>query len=87
MKSLILAGAVVALAFSAPALASEEKKPAEAAGLQRAGSCEDAKAQMTYWCEERQSISVISMGLECDNAKKNVAEACEGEETEDQVYK
>ena len=48
-----------------------------------AGTCEQAKQQHQYWCEERESVSVISFGMECENAKRNMAQACgEPEETD-----
>ncbi len=51
---------------------SDEKGQAQTA----AGTCEQAKQQHRYWCEERESVSVISFGMECENAKRNVVEAC-----------
>ncbi len=54
--------------------------------LQRAGTCEEAQTQMKYWCEERQQVTVVTTGLECENAKRNVKEACEGVKSEDHDY-
>lgn len=64
-----------------------DKDAAEDKQAQRAGTCEEAKTQMKYWCEERQQVSVVVTGLECENAKRNVKEACEGIKSEDHDYK
>ncbi len=70
---------VVACAFSFASICqaqtqqtSDEKGQAQTA----AGTCEQAKQQHRYWCEERESVSVISFGMECENAKRNMEEAC-----------
>lgn len=53
----------------------------------RVGTCDEAKSQSKYWCEERAKVTVISFGMECENAKKNVLEACEGKKSTDTPYK
>ena len=95
MKRSALLAAALALMVTAPALAQDSKtsgdtsetKAEEQAVVTQPGTCEEAKSQQTYWCEERESISVVSFGMECENAKKNVAEACHGEKTEVPTYK
>lgn len=91
MKRSALLAAALTLMVTAPALAQDSKtsepKAEEQAVVTKPGTCEEAKSQQTYWCEERESISVVSFGMECENAKKNVAEACHGEKTEVPTYK
>ncbi len=71
-----------------PASAGDEAdKKAEDKEAERAGTCEEAKTQMKYWCEERQQVSVVVTGLECENAKRNFKEACEGIKSDDHDYK
>lgn len=55
----------------------------------RVGTCEDAKSQMEYFCEEKESNSNDMMiGFNaCANAEKNVKEACEGIIEPDLEYK
>ena len=76
-------------AFVQTACAGDEadKKAADEEQEQRAGTCEEAKKQMKYWCEERQQVSVVVTGLECENAERNFKEACEGVKSEDHDYK
>ena len=57
------------------ALAQEQKKP-EDAQVSAVGTCAETKQQHQYWCVERESVSVVATGLECENAKRNLAEAC-----------
>lgn len=56
---------------------------------ERAGNCADAKKQMEYFCDDKNSAgdSMVAIGTACTNAKKNVAAACEGKVEEDKVYK
>ena len=78
----------ILMLFIATAVAEDaEKKAPESEKARRAGTCEEAKTQMKYWCEERQKVSVVVTGLECKNAKRNVTEACEGVKSEDHEYK
>jgi len=58
--------------------ADDTKVAAQDQEKTRVGTCEDARAQTKYWCEEREQVTVVSFGLECENAKKNAEEACEG---------
>jgi len=75
------------LLLATPATANEQTTvAAQDEGATRVGTCEDAKAQTKYWCEEREQVTVVSFGMECENAKKNAKEACEGEVSEDQPY-
>jgi hypothetical protein len=83
MRSIAL-GVLSALSIavlSAPAAAAEKDE--------RAGSCEDAKSQMSYFCDEKNSGSdtMVAIGTACENAKKNVAAACEGKVEADKAYK
>ncbi|HZR03066.1 MAG TPA: hypothetical protein VFA81_07835 [Burkholderiales bacterium] len=83
MRGLI--GAAIALlsvvVMSAPARAAEKDE--------RAGSCDDARSQMAYFCDEKNSGSdtMVAIGTACENAKKNVAAACEGKIEADKAYK
>ncbi len=55
---------------------------------ERAGKCTDAKSQMDYFCikENAGGDTLVSLGTACNNAKKNVAAACEGKAEADQKY-
>lgn len=55
---------------------------------ERAGTCEDAKSQVDYFCGGSGNPNDMMMQLTaCDNAKKNMAAACEGKVEADQEYK
>jgi hypothetical protein len=83
IRSLVVLSLLLA---ALPRLAAAESE-AEKARLERAGTCEDAQTQVKYWCEERQKVTVVTTGLECDNAKRNVDAACKGVDTPDLEYK
>lgn len=55
---------------------------------ERAGKCADAKSQMDYFCSKDNAggDTLVSLGTACNNAKKNVAAACEGKAEADQKY-
>jgi len=67
------------------AVAAEDQK----ARLERAGSCNDAKSQKAYFCDEKNaaSDSMVALGTACNNAKNNVKAACDGVDTPDPEYK
>jgi len=46
----------------------------------RAGSCEDAKSQYEYFCTGKGDPNdiMVQAPIACNNAKKNMAAACEG---------
>jgi len=55
---------------------------------ERAGSCDQAKSQMEYFCGGAGDPNDMMMQFTaCDNAKKNVAAACEGKVEPDKAYK
>lgn len=72
----------VVLACAAASSLAEDKKD------ERAGNCADAKQQMAYFCDENNTANdmMLALGTACNNAKKNVAAACEGKAEADQVY-
>lgn len=79
MKFRLMAlGAIAALGMAAAQAADSTDT--------RAGSCEDAKKQMEFFCDPN-STDMMSQFTACTNAKKNVAAACEGKTEEDKVYK
>ncbi len=86
MKSLKLASVLAALLLIAgsPAIADHhgEKKT-------RVGTCEDAKKQQEYFCDQKNAStdSMVALGTACRNAKLNVKEACDGIVQPDEVYK
>ena len=55
----------------------------------RVGTCEDAKNQQDYFCDQKNaaSDSMVALGTACRNAKINVKEACEGVVEPDPEYK
>lgn len=79
MKQLVC-GLALAL-FCAGIVAAEQKD-------ERAGKCNDAKSQMDYFCSKDNAggDTLVSLGTACNNAKKNVAAACEGKVEADQKY-
>jgi Spy/CpxP family protein refolding chaperone len=79
MKSRLTALGVTGMLAIAAAHAAESKDT-------RAGSCEDAKKQMEFFCDPN-STDMMSQFTACTNAKKNVAAACEGKTEEDKAYK
>jgi len=80
---MLILGAVFALTWSV-ALADHhgEKKT-------RVGTCEDAKKQQDYFCDQSNaaSDSMVALGTACRNAKINVKEACDGVVEKDEAYK
>lgn len=83
MKHIGIAFSILGLAFAVSANAADDKKDT------RAGSCNDAKSQMEYFCDEKNaaSDSMVAIGTACTNAKNNVKAACEGVVEEDKAYK
>ncbi len=55
---------------------------------ERGGSCEDAKSQYRYFCEKQgyEKDIMLNAPLACNNAKRNMAAACEGISEEDYAY-
>ena len=55
----------------------------------RAGTCEDAKKQHEYYCEGKNDPNDIftQANIACNNAKRNMAAACEGKVEADAEYK
>jgi hypothetical protein len=82
MTRLAWAGvAALSLTFAASATFAQEKD-------ERAGTCSDAKSQMEYFCDSSRAANdtMVAMGTACENAKKNVAAACEGKAEADKAY-
>jgi hypothetical protein len=83
MRGLIVSSTIAAcLALAAPAAFAQQKD-------ERAGTCADAKSQMEYFCDTSRGAgdTMVAVGTACENAKKNVAAACEGKVEEDKAYK
>lgn len=74
MKTRSLIGALV-LALAATVSVSAEKEKDT-----RGGTCGDAKKQHEYYCEGKGDPNDIftQANIACNNAKRNVAAACEG---------
>lgn len=55
----------------------------------RAGSCEDAKSQVDYFCNGKGNPNdiMVQTPIACNNAKKNMAAACQGVVEPDAEYK
>ena len=53
----------------------------------RAGSCADAKSQYAYFCKGDSNDIMMVVPIACNNAKKNMAAACDGKTEADQPYK
>lgn len=82
MKKVVGLACLAMILSATSALAADKKKD------ERAGKCEDAKSQMEYFCSKENSKgdTLVSLGTACNNAKDNVAAACEGKVKEDLKY-
>lgn len=74
-------GFVLALSATITCAADSDKTARE-----RAGNCEQAKSQQEFFCGNTNDM-MASLGTACENAKKNVAAACEGKVEADKAYK
>jgi len=74
--------AALSLALAASCALAQQKD-------ERAGTCADAKSQMEYFCDPARGAgdTMVAVGTACENAKKNVAAACEGKVEADKAYK
>jgi hypothetical protein len=79
MKSYGIA-AIAGLLLSNTIVAAAEKDT-------RAGNCEDAKSQFEYFCKGDSNDIMMQVPIACNNAKKNMAAACDGKTEADQPYK
>ena len=54
----------------------------------RAGTCEDAKSQFEYFCNRKGNPDdiMVQTPIACNNAKNNMAAACEGKVEPDVKY-
>ena len=78
----LIATLVLGLAATAGISAAAEKDT-------RGGTCEDAKKQHEYYCEGKNDPNDIftQANIACNNAKRNMAAACEGKVAPDAEYK
>ena len=55
---------------------------------ERGGTCEDAKSQYKYFCDREgfKDDIMLNAPIACNNAKRNMAAACEGLSEEDYAY-
>jgi hypothetical protein len=74
------------LGLAATVAVSEEKAQEKDT---RGGTCEDAKKQHEYYCEGKGDPNDIftQANIACNNAKRNMAAACEGKAEADAEYK
>ena len=74
--------ACLAMSLSATSAFAADKKD------ERAGKCNDAKSQMDYFCSKENAggDTLVSLGTACNNAKDNVAAACDGKAKADLKY-
>lgn len=75
----LLAG--ISLAVAAVSTNAAEKD-------ERGGTCEDAKLQWDYYCNGKGDPNDIftQANIACNNAKRNMAAACEGKSEQDYKY-
>ncbi len=68
---------------------STANKSKDSSEATRVGTCNDAKSQMEYFCDAKnaKNDTMVGFGTACNNAKKNVKEACEGVVEPDKEYK
>ncbi len=55
---------------------------------ERGGTCEDAKSQYRYFCDKEghKDDIMLNAPIACNNAKRNMAAACDGLTDEDYAY-
>jgi len=72
---------LVSLGIALAANAAAEKD-------ERGGNCEDAKSQYRYFCDREgfKDDIMLNAPIACNNAKRNMAAACEGISEEDYAY-
>lgn len=72
---------VAGLGFASFSNAADEKD-------ERGGTCEDAKSQYRYFCDREgfKDDIMLNAPIACNNAKRNMAAACEGISEEDYAY-
>lgn len=89
MTRSLLAVAVIAVLIAPAAATAAHHEADEKSRLERAGTCEDARSQMEYFCNpaNTEKDSMVAIGTACTNAKNNVKAACEGIDTPDPEYK
>ncbi|UCH49304.1 MAG: hypothetical protein JSU95_05840 [Betaproteobacteria bacterium] len=77
---IVLSAAAIVIGLSSFAHAAEKDE--------RGGSCEDAKSQYRYFCDKEgyEKDIMLNAPLACNNAKRNMAAACEGISEEDFAY-
>lgn len=85
MRNIIVLGILMGITVLVQPLVADEES-GETRKVERAGTCQDAKDQVQYWCVEHKKVSVVVTGLECENAERNLKEACEGVKSEDHEY-
>ena len=80
MRTAIIVSALC-LGFVATAYGADEKD-------ERGGTCEDAKSQYRYFCDREgyEKDIMLNAPLACNNAKRNMAAACDGLSEEDYAY-
>ncbi len=81
MKIHLLIGALVLGSSVAVCIAAELDT--------RGGTCADAKSQHEYYCEGKNDPNdqFTTTNIACNNAKRNMAAACEGKAVPDAEYK
>ncbi len=81
MKTTCLIGALILGLCPAFGIAAEKDT--------RGGTCDDAKKQHEYYCEGKNDPNDIftQANIACNNAKRNMAAACEGNVAPDAEYK
>lgn len=79
MKTHLLLALTLA-AGTLPAIAAEADT--------RGGTCADAKSQYEYFCEKKGYSEDIMLNapIACNNAKRNMAAACDGKAEADKPY-
>ena len=75
-----LSVATLVMGFSFVAFAADKDE--------RGGTCEDARSQYRYFCEKEgyEKDIMLNAPLACNNAKRNMAAACEGASEDDYAY-
>lgn len=78
----LISALVLGLAATVGVAAQEEKDT-------RGGTCEDTKKQYEYYCSGKGDPNDIftQANIACNNAKRNMAAACEGKAEADAEYK
>lgn len=82
MRTIVIVCSVLLAHIAVPAYAQQKD--------QRGGNCEQTKSQYEYFCTRQGDPAkddiMTTANIACNNAKRNMAAACDGNSTKDAAY-